>query len=96
MTSRSHPTPHRPRVQGSSSRLSEFYLVSENVDTSPTTSSCCKFTSATLDVGSASGGKVRVRAGGTTDCESMPTWETSFDLTEESLTYTNGQSERDT
>ena len=77
---------------GSSSRLNEFYLVSENVDTSPTTSSCCKFTSATLDVGSASGGKVRVRAGGTTDCESMPTWETSFDLTEESLTYTNGQS----
>ena len=39
---RSHPTPHR-RV-GKLVKTGEFYLVSENVDTAPSTSSCCKFT----------------------------------------------------
>lgn len=85
-------TPDAPPDEiDSTSKLSTSYLAFQSINTAPPDTSCCNFTSATLNVGSLSNGRVTVKAGGTTDCANFSTWESEFTLTQDEFEYLNSE-----
>eukprot|EP00940_MAST-03C_sp_MAST-3C-sp2_P001928 g1928.t1 len=87
-------TPDTPPAAGagSDSKLNQMYLVSDTVTTTPSGTECCSFQTASIDVGSESGTQVSVSAGGTTNCAGLSEWASTFTLTKDEFSYTNGAS----